>query len=94
MTLRFTTEPFEWRGPAPFLFAAIPGPASDEIRLLARQLTYGWGVIPVVVVVGRTRWTTSLFPKDGVYLVPIKKAAQTAEGIVAGRTAEFEVSLG
>lgn len=46
------------------------------------------------MVVGRTRWTTSLFPKDGVYLVPIKMAAQTAEGIVAGRAAEFEVSLG
>jgi len=94
LTLRFTAEPIEWRGPAPFLFAPIPGPASDEIRLLARQLTYGWGVIPVTVVSGATRWTTSLFPKDGVYLVPIKKAAQTAEGIVAGRPVEFEVSLG
>ena len=48
------------------------------------MLTYGWGVIPARVVVGDTEWTTSLFPKDGRYLVPLKDRIRKAEGIELG----------
>ena len=40
-------------------------------------MTYGWGMIPVQARIGATAWTTSLFPKDGSYLVPIKTRVRT-----------------
>ena len=47
-------------------------------------MSYGWGVIPVTVRIGGTTWTTSLFPKDGGYLVPLKDRVRAAEGIEQG----------
>jgi hypothetical protein len=44
-------------------------------------VTYGWGMIPVEVTVGSTKWTTSLFPKDALYVVPLKSAIRRAERI-------------
>jgi hypothetical protein len=44
-------------------------------------VTYGWGVIPVDVQIGDTRFTTSLFPKDDLYIVPIKASVRKAENL-------------
>lgn len=63
---------FHWRGPSPFYFIRVPELQSKKIKTIAAQLTYGWGVIPVVVKVQNLEFSTALFPKDGVYLVPIK----------------------
>jgi hypothetical protein len=84
MQLDFSGEVFYWRGPAPFHFVAMPEPEAAELRAIAPMVTYGWGVIPVEVRAGSTRWTTSLFPKDGGYAVPIKDAVRRAEGIEVG----------
>ena len=84
MEISFSSEIIEWRGPAPFLFAPIPQKQSDEIKSIARNVTYGWGVIPVEVTIGKTTLTTSLFPRDGVYLLPIKVAIQRAEDVKLG----------
>ena len=48
------------------------------------MVTYGWGCIPVNVRIGRTDFTTSLFPKDDLYLVPVKVAVRRAEGLELG----------
>jgi hypothetical protein len=53
---------------------------------VATAVTYGWGMVPVTVRVGGTEWRTSLFPKEGRYLVPLKDAVRKAEGIGAGDT--------
>lgn len=37
-----------------------------------------------MVSVGKTEWKTSLFPKDGRYLVPIRMSAQKAENLKEG----------
>lgn len=34
-------------------------------------MTYGWGMIPVTAQIGETGWKTSLFPKNGWYIVPV-----------------------
>ncbi|HLO98446.1 MAG TPA: DUF1905 domain-containing protein, partial [Fimbriimonas sp.] len=62
----------EWRGPAPFVFVPVPTDISVDIKEMSSKLTYGWGVIPATVTIGSTTYTTSLFPKNGAYLVPIK----------------------
>jgi hypothetical protein len=41
-------------------------------------------VIPVHVRIGKTEWQTSLFPKDGLYLVPIKASVRAAENLEEG----------
>ena len=81
MELEFEAEVVEWRGPAPFFFLAVPEPMCEDLRIASRDVSYGWGVIPVTVRIGRTTWTTSLFPKDGGYLVPLKDRVRAAEGI-------------
>lgn len=75
---------FEWRGPAPFVFVASDPEATEAIKSVARQLTYGWGCIHVECQIGRTSFKTALMPKGGQYLVPLKVAVQRAESIGIG----------
>jgi hypothetical protein len=90
----FTGEVFQWRGPAPYYYVAIPDEDSADIREASSLLTYGWGVIPVRVRVGDTEWETSLFPKDGRYLVPLKDAVRRAEGIGDGDLIVVDLTAG
>jgi hypothetical protein len=41
-------------------------------------------MIPVTCRVGATTWKTSLWPKDGGYLVPLKTDVRRKEGIELG----------
>lgn len=72
----FEAEVIHWRGPAPYYFAPVPQPIADQIAAVARSVSYGWGVIPVEAKIGETAFTTSLFPRDGSYLLPLKVAAR------------------
>lgn len=93
MTFVFTSTLISWRGPAPFVFAPVPPEICAEIQLVARRITYGWGVIPAEVAIGQTRVTTSLFPRHGGYLVPIKVALQRAEKVEVGDAVELELVI-
>lgn len=84
MIIEFEGRIIYWRGPAPFLFVAVPEEQSQDIKTISPLVTYGWGVIPVRAQIGKTEWQTSLFPKDGRYLVPIKVSVQKAEGLDVG----------
>ena len=91
MRLRFTGTIWYWRGPAPFHFVSVPAAEAAMIAEVAPVVTYGWGMIPAYVTIGRTTVTTSLWPKDGGYVVPVKKALQDAEGL--GVDDEVELTL-
>jgi hypothetical protein len=93
MEIEVRGELVHWRGPAPFHFVPIPAAQSAKIRALAPRLTYGWGVIPVTCTIGDTTFTTSLFPKDGLYLVPIKNAVRTAEELKLGQRVSMELQF-
>ncbi len=84
MELEFTGEIWFWRGPAPWFFVTVPEAQSREIKAISSAVTYGWGVIPVVAHVGNTEWKTSLFPRDNLYLVPIKASVRKAEQLETG----------
>lgn len=84
MVLEFEGEAIWWRGPAPFVFVPVPPELSAEIKAISNRVTYGWGCIPASVKIGRTDYSTSLFPKDGAYLVPVKVAVQRAEAVKVG----------
>ncbi|KQO63702.1 DUF1905 domain-containing protein [Curtobacterium sp. Leaf261] len=81
MELHFSGPLWYWRGPAPFHFVTVPADASAELAEIAPLVSYGWGMVPVRVRIGATTTTTALWPKDGGYIVPVKKALQTAEGL-------------
>ena len=84
MELEFTGEVIEWRGPAPFYYVTIPEYDSDAIASVATAFSYGWGVIPVRAVVAGIEFTTSLFPRNGGYLLPLKGAVRRPAGIGVG----------
>jgi Domain of unknown function (DUF1905) len=42
------------------------------------------GSLPVNARIGRTEWKTSLFPKDGSYVLPVKVAVRHAEQLDEG----------
>ncbi len=84
MIVEFRAEVWHWRGPAPFFFVSVPPEQNADLVAVAKDVTYGWGMIPVSVQIGDTEWTTSLFPKDGRYLVPVKAWVQQAEGLEVG----------
>jgi hypothetical protein len=92
--ISFSGAIFEWRGPSPFYFIEIPAAQSAKIKERAAQLTYGWGVIPVTGVVGQTEFTTSLIPKDGIYLLPIKNVVRLGEGLEVDQEVNVKLTLG
>jgi hypothetical protein len=91
--LTFSGEMFEWRGPSPFYFVRVPDDEAAQIAEVASMVTYGWGVIPVTVSIGATIATTSLFPKDGGYLVPIKNSVRFPEKLSVGDIVEVTLSI-
>ncbi|WP_372698789.1 DUF1905 domain-containing protein [Arthrobacter sp. JSM 101049] len=93
-TLHATGTVFYWRGPAPFYYLRVPDDVAAYIHDVAAEVTYGWGVIPVTATVGATRFTTSLFPKDGGYLVPLKDAVRRAEDIELDDELTVHLQLG
>lgn len=86
MDLEFSGEVWFWRGPSPYHFVTVPEDESSALRARSALVTYGWGMIPVEVRIGATRWTTSLFPKDGGYVMPLKDLVRDAERIELGDT--------
>lgn len=50
-------------------------------------------MIPAAVRLGATEWTTSLFPKDGGYLVPLKAWVRRAERLDEGETVRMHLAV-
>ena len=56
-------------------------------------MTYGWGMIPVEVQLGASAWATSLFLKDGRYIVPIKASVRKAERLAEGESVTLRLAV-
>jgi hypothetical protein len=67
---------------------------SKKIKALAAQLTYGWGVIPVLGKIGKTDFSTALIPKDGLYYLPIKNVVRLAEKLEVDSEVSVSITLG
>lgn len=84
MIIEFNGKIWLWKGPAPWYFVTVPAKQSRDLKAVQGLVTYGWGMIPVHVRIGKTEWETSLWPKDGHYIVPIKASVREAENIDEG----------
>ncbi len=93
MEFHFAGLVFEWRGPSPYYFVPVPDEECADIHEVAAMATYGWGVIPVAARVGEVDFKTSLFPKDGGYLLPLKDAVRKSQRITAGDEVTVELTV-
>ena len=93
MDYEFRGEIWCWKGPAPWYFVTVPEEDSIDLQDTAMSVSYGWGMIPVTARIGDTEWTTSLFPKDERYLVPVKAAVRRAESLGEGDTVTIRLAV-
>ncbi len=91
--LEFSGEIWFWRGPSPWHFVTVPEDDCFELEATSAFVSYGWGMIPVTAEIGETAWTTSLFPKDGRYVVPVKAVVRKAEGLEVGDTVTVRLAV-
>jgi hypothetical protein len=94
VNLEFSGELWFWKGPAPWHFITVTDEECAELADASPGVTYGWGMIPVTARIGVTEWTTSLFPKDGRYILPVKTRVRQAEGLELGDTVKVRLTLG
>jgi hypothetical protein len=93
MHFEFAGEIWFWRGPAPHHFVTVPDEHCGALEAASALVTYGWGMIPVAARIGKTGWTTSLFPKDGAYIVPLKASVRKAEGLDVGDVVTIRLTV-
>ncbi|EXG81961.1 DUF1905 domain-containing protein [Cryptosporangium arvum] len=94
MEFEFDATVWEWRGPAPYHFVSMPGEHAESVREVAAAVTYGWGMIPVRVRLGRTTWRTSMFPKDGGYVLPLRDSVRAKEKIAPDDVVRVHLVIG
>jgi hypothetical protein len=93
MTFEFNGKLWYWKGPAPWYFVTVPATQCRDLNAISKLVTYGWGMIPIHVQIGKTEWTTSLFPKDGRYVVPVKASIRKAEKLEEGDTVTVRLEV-
>lgn len=91
----FTAPLWRWKPDASWHFISVPEEASATIKAFAPETKRGFGSVRVRVRIGETDWQTSLFPdkKSGCYLLPVKKAVRSAEGLAVGQDATVTLEL-
>ncbi len=94
MELEFSGLMWFWKGPAPWHFVTVPDEECADLEAASAFVTYGWGMIPVTARIGATGWKTSLYPKDGRYIVPVKASVRKAEELEIGDTVTVRLTIG
>ncbi len=93
MNFEFDGAIWYWRGPSPYYFVTVPAEPCSDLKAISGFVTYGWGMIPVIARIGKTEWKTSLFPKDGRYLVPLKDSVRRARLLAEGDTVTVQLEV-
>ena len=91
--LEFRGEIWFWKGPTPWHFVTVPEEDCFDLEATAAAVSYGWGMIPVTGRIGETAFTTSLWPKDGGYVVPVKDAVRLPEQLQLGDDVTVRLSV-
>ena len=97
MNVEFDAELWIWdaRRDETWTFVSLPVEASAEIRARTAGLRRGFGSVRVRARLGRSTWTTSIFPDStrDTYVLPVKRAVRTAERVEAGDVVRVTVEL-
>ena len=103
-TVTHQTKVWIWQdegGPASWHFVTFDGDAGEAIaaheaeRRLSEGLRRGFGSVKVEARIGETAWRTSVFPHKSRagWLLPLKKAVRSAEGIDEGDVISVTLTL-
>lgn len=82
----------EWRGPAPYHFVVLTEEAAELVDEVKAAVAY-WGVVPVTATIGATDFTTSMFPREDTWFLPVKDAVRRAEGVALGDPVPVRISI-
>ncbi|MFG1621990.1 GNAT family N-acetyltransferase [Kribbella sp. NPDC049227] len=93
MEQEFSGTVIEWRGPAPYYFVPVPEQEGVALRAAGSAASYGWGMLPIRARIGSAEWKTSLWPKDGGYLLPLKDAVRKPGGLDAGDVVDVRLTF-
>ena len=95
-TYRMRAKLLPYPGMAAWHFLTLPQTHGADIKKRYGAHARGWGSLPVTVTIGKTKWTTSIFPdkKSGSYLLPVKAKIRKAEGVEAHQTVTFSLTIG
>lgn len=76
-------------------FVTLPADFAARIRMAMAGLARPWGSLGVTVVIGKTRWRTSLFPDkaSGGLWLPLKSSVRQRENLKAGDTAALTIEV-
>lgn len=93
---RFTAPLWIWEasGDGSWHFLTVPEEAADEIKAIAEgSPRRGFGSVRVEATLGASTWRTSIFPGQGAYVLPVKKAVRSAAGIEEGDDVDIAITL-
>ena len=93
MEIEFSGELVEWRGPAPYHFVPLPPDEADLVDEVKADVVY-WGVVPVRARIGGTAFTTSMFPREDTWVLPVKDAVRRAEQLELGDVVDVRLQVG
>jgi hypothetical protein len=91
--LTFCGPVYEWRGPAPHHFVDVPEAEAGMLEAVSQMVTYGWGMIPVAATIGSANFRTSLWPRNGGYIVPLKAEVRRRERIEVGDVVQIVLEV-
>lgn len=91
----FTGTIWKYSGKAGWHFITLPEDVSSTIKLITSDRRRGWGSVRVSVVIGETRWDTSIFPdkKKNAYVLPVKADVRKKESLADQDTVGVWLSL-
>ncbi|AWI60091.1 DUF1905 domain-containing protein [Sinorhizobium fredii] len=91
----FDAELWLYPGKGGWHFVTLPADIAGQIRFLTEPKTRGWGSEAVIVRIGKTEWTTSVFPDkaSGSFLLPVKAEVRRKEKLAAGQSIRIKLSL-
>ena len=91
----FTADLWRYTGEAAWYFVTLPHDVADDIHEITGDARRGFGSVRVEVTVGSTTWRTSVFPdtKSESFVLPVKKAVRSAEGLDDGSSVSVLLTL-
>jgi len=92
-TYTFDAEVWEWSSKTSWFFVSLPEEDADDVEERHGRTAGGFGSIRVEVTIGSSTWRTSLFPsnEEQTYVLPLKKAVRTAQGLEPGSIAHVQL---
>jgi hypothetical protein len=84
-----------WRheGNAAWFFVTAPADAGDRIDNQAPFPRAGFGSVKVEATIGNSTWSTSVFPGNDGWALPVKKQVRKAEGIDDGDVVRVTLNI-